>query len=120
MVADRVARSYPEAGLAVFACSSRGERARSAPPRQILADMVLDGFVRALDGFEAVLAGVAPDRWDSPSPCAGWYAVDVAGHVISDLRAVEHFAPMARSFGLIGPECAVSEDADDLTRCPSG
>jgi hypothetical protein len=26
MVADRVARRYPEAGLAVFACSSRGER----------------------------------------------------------------------------------------------
>lgn len=43
--------------------------------------MVLDGFVRALDGFEAVLAGVAPDRWDALSPCAGWYAVDVAGHV---------------------------------------
>ena len=176
--------------------------------------MVLDGFVRALDGFEAVLAGVAPDRWDALSPCAGWYAIDIAGHVISDLRAVEayatgrdetasvpdprsaagddplgawraaradmmaaldpaalarpvpqpwdesislsgflerypmeflahtwdlaqatrqsaaldpdlvrdaleparQFAPMARMFGLIGPECAVAEDADDLTR----
>jgi uncharacterized protein (TIGR03083 family) len=54
--------------------------------------MVLDGFVRALDGFEAVLAGVAPDRWDAPSPCAGWQAIDVAGHVISDLRAVEAYA----------------------------
>jgi uncharacterized protein (TIGR03086 family) len=54
--------------------------------------MVLDGFVRALDGFEAVLAGVAPDRWDAPLPCAGWQAVDVAGHVISDLRAVEAYA----------------------------
>jgi hypothetical protein len=54
--------------------------------------MVLDGFVRALGGFEAMLAGVAPDRWDAPSPCAGWYAVDVAGHVISDLQAVEAYA----------------------------
>jgi uncharacterized protein (TIGR03086 family) len=54
--------------------------------------VVLDGFVRALDGFEAVLAGVAPDRWEAPSPCEGWCAADVAGHVIGDLRAVEEFA----------------------------
>jgi uncharacterized protein (TIGR03086 family) len=58
----------------------------------ILADVVLDGFVRALDGFEAVLAGVGPGRWDAPSPCAGWCAADVAGHVIGDLRAVEAYA----------------------------
>jgi uncharacterized protein (TIGR03083 family) len=54
--------------------------------------VALDGFVRALDGFEAVLAGVAPDRWEAPSPCQGWCAADVAGHVIGDLRAVEEFA----------------------------
>lgn len=188
--------------------------ARGESPRQILAGMVPDGFVRALDGFETVLAGVAPDRWDAPSPCAGWQAVDVAGHVINDLRAVQayatrrdetasspdprsaagddplaawraaradmmaaldpaalarpvpqpwgetislsgflerypmeflvhtwdlaqatrqpaaldpdlvrdaleparQFAPMARRFGLVGPECAVAENADDLTR----
>jgi uncharacterized protein (TIGR03086 family) len=54
--------------------------------------VVLDGFVRALDGFEAVLAGVAPGRWDAPSPCAGWCAADVAGHVIGDIRAVEAYA----------------------------
>jgi uncharacterized protein (TIGR03086 family) len=62
------------------------------PPREILHDVVLDGFVRALDGFEAVLAGVAPDRWDAPSPCQGWCAVDVAGHVIEELRAVQAYA----------------------------
>jgi uncharacterized protein (TIGR03086 family) len=77
----------------VPACSSVSERrVRARSPGQILADVVLDGFVRALDGFEAVLAGVAPDRWDAPSPCAGWRAADVAGHVIDDLRAVEDFA----------------------------
>jgi len=54
--------------------------------------VVLDGFVRALDGFEAIIAGVPPDRWDAPSPCEGWSAVDVAGHVIGRLRAVEAFA----------------------------
>jgi uncharacterized protein (TIGR03086 family) len=179
----------------------------------ILADVVLDRFVRALDGFEEVLGGVAPGRWSAQSPCAGWSAADVAGHVIGDLRATEamacgrdveyeaddpgsaagddplaawrvaradmmaaldhaalarlvpgpwgqmplgeilersameflvhtwdlahatgqasvldpalvrdalgparQFAPLARSSGLVGPECAVAEDADDLTR----
>jgi uncharacterized protein (TIGR03086 family) len=57
-----------------------------------MAGMVPDGFVRALDGFEAALVGVALDRWDSPSPCAGWCAADVAGHVIGDLRATEAYA----------------------------
>jgi uncharacterized protein (TIGR03086 family) len=52
----------------------------------------LDGFVGSLDGFETVLAGVAPGQWDAPSPCAGWCAADVAGHVIGDLRAIEAFA----------------------------
>lgn len=55
-------------------------------------DVVPDGFVRALDRFEAVLAGVRADRWDAPSPCAGWCAADVAGHVIKELRAVEAYA----------------------------
>jgi uncharacterized protein (TIGR03086 family) len=54
--------------------------------------VVLDGFVRALDGFEAVLAGVAPGRWDAPSPYQGWCAADVAGHVIAELRAVQAYA----------------------------
>jgi uncharacterized protein (TIGR03086 family) len=178
-----------------------------------LTDVVLDGFTQALDGFEAVLAGVAPGRWSAPSPCAGWSAADVAGHVSGDLRETEtlargrytetragdpgsaagddplaawrvaradmmaaldpaalarlvpgpwgqmslgeilerspmeflvhtwdlaqatgqatvldpglvrdaleparQFAPLARLSGLVGPECAVAEDADDLTR----
>jgi uncharacterized protein (TIGR03086 family) len=182
-------------------------------PEGILADVTLDGLVRALDGFEAVLAGVAPGQWNAPSPCADWSAADVAGHAIGGLRATEamargryvesevddpgsaagddplaawraaradmmaaldpaalarlvpgpwgqmplgevlerspmeflvhtwdmgqatgqaavldpglvrdalgparQFAPLARLGGLVGPECAVAEDADDLTR----
>lgn len=51
--------------------------------------MVPEGFVRALDGFEAVLMATPRDRWLSPSPCEGWCAVDVAGHVIAGLMVVE-------------------------------
>lgn len=54
--------------------------------------MIPGAFVRVLDGFESVLAGVAPGGWDAPSPCAGWSAADVAGHVIGDLQAIEAFA----------------------------
>lgn len=54
--------------------------------------MVLDAFPRALDGFEAVLAGVEPGHWNAPSPCAGWSAADVAGHVIGGLRETEKLA----------------------------
>ena len=32
------------------------------------------------------------------------------------LEPARQFAPVARRFGLIGPECAVAGDADDLTR----
>lgn len=51
--------------------------------------MVPERFVRALDVFEVVLAGTPADRWLSPSPCEGWAAVDVAGHVTAGLMVVE-------------------------------
>lgn len=51
--------------------------------------MVPRRFVRALDVFEAVLAATPADRWLSPSPCEGWAAVDVAGHVTAGLLVVE-------------------------------
>jgi uncharacterized protein (TIGR03086 family) len=54
--------------------------------------MDLHRFVRALDGFEAVLAAVPPGRWDAPSPCQGWSAGDVAAHMTGGLRAVEDLA----------------------------
>jgi uncharacterized protein (TIGR03086 family) len=61
-------------------------------PRKILADVIPDAFVRVLDDFESVLAGVTPGRWDAPSPCPGWSAADVAGHVVGNLQATEAFA----------------------------
>lgn len=63
--------------------------------------MVPDDLVRALDGFEAVVAGVPPDRWDAPSPCEGWCAADVAGHVTGALRAIQ-----ARAAGTAVAEAA--------------
>ena len=38
------------------------------------------------------------------------------GLVRDALGPARQFAVMARLSGLVGPECAVAEDADDLTR----
>jgi hypothetical protein len=38
------------------------------------------------------------------------------GLVRDALGPARQFAPLARLSGLVGPECAVPEDADDLTR----
>lgn len=67
--------------------------------------MELDGFIRGLDGFEAALARVAPGQWGAPSPCAGWSAVDVAGHVIGNLREAEALA-LGRHEGADDPGAA--------------
>ena len=32
------------------------------------------------------------DRWDAPSPCAGWSSADIARHVVGNLQATEAFA----------------------------
>ncbi|NYE14082.1 uncharacterized protein (TIGR03086 family) [Actinomadura citrea] len=54
-----------------------------------MMEMVPGRFVRALDVFEAVLAATPAGRWLSPSPCEGWVAVDLAGHVTAGLLVVE-------------------------------
>lgn len=39
-------------------------------------------FHRLSDAFEQTLAAVPDDAWERPSPCAGWSARDVVGHVV--------------------------------------
>ena len=42
----------------------------------------LRAFTQAVYAFDAVAQRVPDDAWDSPSPCQGWTARQVAGHVI--------------------------------------
>jgi uncharacterized protein (TIGR03086 family) len=44
---------------------------------------------RALDQAAEVIAGVGPDRADSPTPCRSWNARTVVDHLVQDL---DHFA----------------------------
>jgi uncharacterized protein (TIGR03086 family) len=38
-------------------------------------------FARVTDRFTDVVQGVPSDAWDQPSPCEGWTARDVVGHL---------------------------------------
>lgn len=43
-------------------------------------------FAEAMTAFTAVVRAVPADRWTAPSPCAGWSARDVVGHVVDTQR----------------------------------
>ncbi|HZM39027.1 MAG TPA: maleylpyruvate isomerase family mycothiol-dependent enzyme [Acidimicrobiales bacterium] len=47
-------------------------------------------YRRRADRFEGLVAGTPPDRWSSPSPCAGWTARDVVIHVVDFSAQVLH------------------------------
>ena len=42
-------------------------------------------FDQGLDVFEGVVARVDPDGWERPSPCEGWRALDVLGHLVTSV-----------------------------------
>ena len=52
----------------------------------------MQGYRKAQDDFEAVLAAVRPDQWDAPSACAEWTVRDVAGHAIWGQRQMRAWA----------------------------
>ncbi len=39
-------------------------------------------FRTVADRFTEVVAGVAADQWDNPTPCTGWVARDVVSHLV--------------------------------------
>jgi uncharacterized protein (TIGR03086 family) len=43
-------------------------------------------FDRGLDLFGDVVGEVSPEAWDAPSPCEGWSALDVFGHLSTSVQ----------------------------------
>jgi uncharacterized protein (TIGR03086 family) len=41
-----------------------------------------DKYRKAVAGFSSVIEAVPSDKWDAPSPCDGWTARHVVGHII--------------------------------------
>lgn len=66
---------------------------------------IAERYRRRADKFERLVAAVAPEAWENPSPCAEWTARDVVGHII-DMHRV-----MFRS--LDGPPSPAPALADD-------
>lgn len=69
-------------------------------------------FDEGLDFFEAVITQVPDGGWDRPSPCEGWTALDVLGHLVTSLslgaaflRNEQPSPPEAdRPADLVGPD----------------
>jgi uncharacterized protein (TIGR03086 family) len=67
---------------------------------------IADRYRRRADAFEALVASTPPERWSSPSPCAGWVARDVVEHVVG------HSAQVLRERAGV-PAVAAPPAADD-------
>lgn len=52
----------------------------------------MDSYRRAQDAFDAVLAAVPADGWDTPSACDRWTVRDIVGHVVWGQHLVRHWA----------------------------
>ncbi|MYR07845.1 TIGR03086 family protein [Gordonia sp. SID5947] len=65
-------------------------------------------YVRLATGFGDVLDAVAPEQWAAPSPCDGWTARDVVGHVIETQRdfLARHDVDLGESPSLDDPAAA--------------
>ncbi|MDP1793927.1 MAG: TIGR03086 family metal-binding protein [Acidimicrobiales bacterium] len=47
-----------------------------------------DKYQRAVQNFSAVVDAVPSDKWDAASPCEGWTARHVIGHVIGGMQVI--------------------------------
>src|SRR4051812_12813653 len=47
-----------------------------------------DKYRRAITRFSDVVDSVPSDKWSSPSPCEGWTAAHVVGHVIGGTQMI--------------------------------
>ena len=63
-------------------------------------------YTKALYGFDHVVRSVPTSAWSNPSPCEGWSARDVLGHVIAVQGYVESLArgvePTLNPYGMPG------------------
>lgn len=63
-------------------------------------------YARVADAFDRTVRAVPGDAWERPSPCEGWVARDVVGHLVEWVPSF-----FARSAGLdLGPMPPVDDD----------
>jgi uncharacterized protein (TIGR03086 family) len=64
---------------------------------------IADRFRKLSDDFTDRVQAVPSDRWASPSPCEGWTAQDVVGHMVGNA---------GRFFALIGRDAPAGSPVD--------
>jgi len=57
---------------------------------------VMTQYWQALDGLDAIVRAAPADRWEAPSPCEEWRAIDVLGHLIWDQQMIQAWAADAQ------------------------
>jgi uncharacterized protein (TIGR03086 family) len=62
-------------------------------------DEIIERFERIANGFTDRVRGVPAERWDDPSPCEGWSARDVVGHLTEWIPGF--FGPLGVDFGSV-------------------
>jgi hypothetical protein len=96
-----------------------------------------DRYRRVAGAFTDIARRVPSDAWDNPTPCDGWVARDVVGHMVEWMPAFLEDAPIeirpgpsvaddplgawlalsaSLQAGLDGPKVEVPADADEQTR----
>lgn len=74
-------------------------------------DEVTERYTRIAGQFTERVRAVPPGSWDSPSPCAGWSARDVVGHLVEWIP--DYFGDHGVEFGEIP---AVDDDPEGAWR----
>src|SRR5690349_6484789 len=67
----------------------------------------VDDLRDALDLTGTLVAGVEPDQWNAPTPCADWTVRDLVNHLVHGHRA---FAAIVRDEPVPGPADHLGED----------
>ena len=69
-------------GVNVAAILESSRTSTSQSREAALTSELARTYDRRAEALEALIVGVPPERWSSPSPCQGWLARDVVSHVI--------------------------------------
>ena len=72
-------------------------------------------FLRGVSFFDEVLSTIPADSWNAPSPCEGWSARDVVGHVVGTMT--KGLAVLTGAEYQSGPS-EPGEQSDPVTRWP--
>lgn len=70
---------------------------------------IIDAYLEGVEVIERIASGVPEEKWDYPTPCTEWTALDLVGHVLCVAEDYNSFLD-----GIIGARTTPLLLADDL------